>query len=342
VVKVPWDVLAKRFGHYLEFTYVALTVSGLLVAIEVILIVLPGNATNKRKAIGDAFNFIRRAELSTIQLLILGILAVMLGYMIGRAALAFILMPYNTAKRLQVVLHFLQPWKNPGNPLHFIYESPLGKLWRRLRSQITKARMHRSSSSARGFTVTHGGREYDMEDRRDRISYFFTFLERDSFTPAEVLARLRSHHGEQAVNAVLAAHPLALLRDTSGNAAEAGGVYSAVQYAIAWMQRNVPEFSITSLNVAPAFYSIVLPIALLPFAARAVDYQLLGFSYWPITLLLSGALALWMLRRANQSSRRFSILVFENFVVNALVAENSPEQSRPAESQEQKAKSDEP
>lgn len=340
---MPWDVLAKRFSKYLELGYVALTVSGLIIAIEVILLVLPGDATNKRKAIGDAFNSIRRAELSTIQLLLLGVLAVMLGYIIGRAAQALIFMLYSTVQRLRAVMHFLWPWGDPRNPLHFIYKSQLGKWWRELRSQNSEARMRRSSSSARGVTVHHGGRSYNMERRRDRILYFFTFLRLESLTPADILAGLRSHHGEQAVNAVLAKHPIAVSNDRSGmaaeaaRAAEAASVYNALQYAIIWLERNVPDFSISGLNISPAFYSSVLPIVLLPFATRAVDYQLPVFSYGPTGILLSGALAIWMLGIANRLSRRSSLLVFQLFVVSNLVIESSPEQSRTAKSQEQES-----
>jgi hypothetical protein len=81
-------------------TYVASAVSGIVIAIELTLLRLPGDPNDKRRAIAEALGALRRANLTTLQLLLLSSLALVVAYLLGVAAQALIFILRDRIPRL--------------------------------------------------------------------------------------------------------------------------------------------------------------------------------------------------------------------------------------------------
>jgi hypothetical protein len=83
---MPWDVFASQLSRYLRITYLATALSGMAIALEVTVIVLRGDPSDKRRAIAEAVAALREANPTTLQLLLLTVLLLLVAYLIGLAA----------------------------------------------------------------------------------------------------------------------------------------------------------------------------------------------------------------------------------------------------------------
>jgi hypothetical protein len=80
---MPWDVFANQLSRYLRSTYVATFLSGLIIATEVTVLILPGDASDKRRVTADAIRAFWEAKPGTLQLLLLSALTLLAAYLIG-------------------------------------------------------------------------------------------------------------------------------------------------------------------------------------------------------------------------------------------------------------------
>jgi hypothetical protein len=144
----------------------------------------------------------------------------------------------------------------------------------------------------------------------------------------EAVRELDNRYGRETVKALIAKHPIAVSLD------EPETLFKASEYSAFWLQRNVPEFPQSSLTNFPfILYSTVVPILLAPFVIEAMQYRVGVMSYEvvsiPIAIIVSG----WILSRANRMIDRVPTLLVRLFVAYALVADHSPAQPPPANSQ---------
>jgi hypothetical protein len=302
-MELPWEVLASRFGKFLDAAYVATMLSGAFIIAELIIPLLPGPAEHRQQVLATLASRILTAKLNVFVVILLAVIAVVLSYLVGYIAIALF---------WGVLWSFVQ---NIYNFIRVLFSRP--------RSPDEKSRV--SPTGRRRISVGWGARrEYDLGRPLDLLRYLFsslTYPQMTQFQPAEVWGELKEKYGEDRVKTALTKHPINI---EYGNEWQ---MYNVYDYFRLWLQRYTTDTPWASTeNKSSLLGSMIVPLLLAP---RAIE-SLLGHNiHYGLTLNLATAIlaSLLLVLAVTRIGKDLPVIVFRHFVVVQLVEGTKPPES---------------
>ncbi len=277
---IPFEVLDRRFGKYLEFGYIARMVSGVVITLEVAALFEDGDSSTRRAGLREHLEDIPFRGRGVVAQVLLAFLSAFAFYAVGRVAR---MIWSSVSWRLFEV----GAWVNVilGDPLRHYRKVRQRRSARRLRH--ADGTLHR-----RPLQVIRTP-PFDLDALANFLNY--------TLEPLTLQQLFRSHH-------------LRFLEDSP-----AASLSRALPYAVTWLRRNGKGWSVaTPANAALLYDAAAVPAALIPATLGALTAFPTGGL--PVEILAGALLGRMMIAAARRASvNAESSLLFE-FVMSALVA----------------------
>ena len=284
---IPFDVLDRRFGKYLEFAYVVTTASGAATSCELAALVQRGSPSERRDELRQLLDRLPFEGRGVAAQVLLVILSGFLFYSVGRLART---MWAAAIWRLEVIAFWVRGTLRTRMGLY-------GEMLRIWEERHTRRRERSRYGPPRPSHLIRTP-SFDLDALASELEYT---LERS------------------ALRAIFDLHGLQFSDENV-----AGSLSKALPYAVTWLHRNGKGWSLaTHGNAALLYDAATVPAVLAPATVGALTTVPTGGMI--IEILFGVALGLVMrssARRASVNAR--SSLLFE-FVMNALVAKSDKE-----------------
>jgi hypothetical protein len=345
---MPWEVLINRLDRYLRLGYVSAVLGGLAIAAEVTVLAMPGSPKHHRDQIAAAATSVSKTKLSPLLVVVVIAVGLIAAYLTGLAARSLIfavIAPLITAVAL-VTDDVAKWWRGDPRDPDLITES-VGPgrhpEWSRppARNAFNKARQELRDRWRRKFGLSTGA--YRRPPRRWwRLRMVIRTLLRPLVPPSirirvvDVWASLDSTYGAEAVNRMLARHPIKLRfadvdvllgkasarREWELKSAERN-ILTVAGYCQLWLQKYSPDFAIPPRAVrALLLGTAALPAVVLPRALNEVggDLDAITSLLTPLRwVLLFGAFVLFV--SVVRAKSNYAAATFHQFVMVEMTEE---------------------
>ncbi len=311
---LPWEVVDKRFGKFLDFGYVIMVVSGAAIFIEVAALVLTGSPDERRDELSTMSDRLHWDQLNLVGQVLLCLVGALAAYCIGRLALSL--------------------WHGVAWRLQFLRVRSFVKLMnlREARRHRRRHGLHLDEMPPEGGAKTtvvdvllSGGiwvlkRPLDSSTESSQESQFWLPWRAPVAKFSQVWDSVCRTHGEAAVRSLFAQHGLLVSESQPSTSLAA-----STGYADAWLQRNRPALRFPYLaNRSILFEAAVVPLLLAPATVGVLtSLKISGF----VAIVLGALLSVVAWGEVRRSSVLLTINVVQQFITFAFVENASRDAS---------------